>query len=240
MLAYLTFNSISLKSLSDSDTKIRSDVRQWLRLPKDSPVAFFQWWHSPGPMRMSFCLMLWKITAQFFANTESLEVKKPWNNWNKKPQRVYMTRSMDTDFRFFSQGTGISDWIMDGRSRMPSSEYIQCIKVRAAVLPNNLRISSLRCHHRLWHSPIRRSAHIQSVKVWRQRRSNIHYKQQSRWIPSSSGLCDCIRLQLERSNLIEIVLLLARPHLLQKHVFFLYLADLLSAFCIPMGCEGTF
>ena len=41
-------------------------------------------------------------------------------------------------------------------------------------------------------------------------------KQESRWIPS--GLCDCIRLQLERSDLIEIVLLLARPRLLQKHV----------------------
>ena len=43
-------------------------------------------------------------------------------------------------------------------------------------------------------------------------------KKQSRWIPSSEGLCDCIRLQLERSDLIEIVLLLARPQLLQKHV----------------------
>ena len=41
----------------------------------------------------------------------------------------------------FSQGAGISDWIVDGRSRMPPSEYIQCIKVRAAVQPNNLRIS---------------------------------------------------------------------------------------------------
>ena len=40
-----------------------------------------------------------------------------------------------------SQGAGISDWIMNGRSRMPPSEYIQYIKVRAAVLPNNLRIS---------------------------------------------------------------------------------------------------
>ena len=37
---YLTLNSISLKSLSASDTKIRSAVRQWLRLPKDTPVAF--------------------------------------------------------------------------------------------------------------------------------------------------------------------------------------------------------
>ena len=90
LLHYLIFNSISLKSLSASDTKIRSAVRQCLRLPKDTPVAFFhagvkagglgilqikngcrllesiecrQWWHSPGPMRMSFCLMLWKITA---------------------------------------------------------------------------------------------------------------------------------------------------------------------------------
>ena len=43
-------------------------------------------------------------------------------------------------------------------------------------------------------------------------------KQQSRWIPSSEGWCDCIRLQLERSDLIEIVLFLARPRLLQKHV----------------------
>ena len=43
-------------------------------------------------------------------------------------------------------------------------------------------------------------------------------KQQSRWIPPSEGLCDCIRLQLERSDLVEIVLLLARPRLLQKHV----------------------
>ena len=39
-------------------------------------------------------------------------------------------------------------------------------------------------------------------------------KQQTRWIPSSEGLCDCIRLQLERSDLIEIVLLLG---LLRKH-----------------------
>ena len=44
-------------------------------------------------------------------------------------------------------------------------------------------------------------------------------KQQSRWIPSPEGLCDCIRLQLKRSDLIEIVLLLARPRLLQKHEF---------------------
>ena len=43
-------------------------------------------------------------------------------------------------------------------------------------------------------------------------------KEQSRWIPSSEGLRDFIRLQLERSDLIEIVLLLARPRLLQKHV----------------------
>ena len=41
LVHYLTFNSISLKSLSASDTKIRSVVRQWLRLPKDTPVAFF-------------------------------------------------------------------------------------------------------------------------------------------------------------------------------------------------------
>ena len=40
----------------------------------------------------------------------------------------------------------------------------------------------------------------------------------SRWIPSSESLCDCIRLQLKRSDLIEIVLLLERPRLLQKHV----------------------
>ena len=43
-------------------------------------------------------------------------------------------------------------------------------------------------------------------------------KQESRWIPSSEGLWHCIRLQLERSDLIEIVLLLARPRLLQKNV----------------------
>ena len=43
-------------------------------------------------------------------------------------------------------------------------------------------------------------------------------KQQSRWIPSSEGLRDFIRLQLERSDLIEIALLLERPRLLQKHV----------------------
>ena len=52
----------------------------------------------------------------------------------------------------FSQGAGISDWIVDGRSRMPPSEYIQCIKVRAAVLPNNLQdlqVSS-RDKHLLW------------------------------------------------------------------------------------------
>ena len=41
----------------------------------------------------------------------------------------------------FLQGIGISDWIVDGHSRMPPSEYIQCIKVRAAIRPNNLRIS---------------------------------------------------------------------------------------------------
>ena len=40
-----------------------------------------------------------------------------------------------------SQVAGISHWIVDGRSRMHPSEYIQCIKVRATVLPNNLRIS---------------------------------------------------------------------------------------------------
>ena len=111
-------------------------VRQWLRLPKDTWVAFFQegvkdgglgilqlrkWvpiikinrkskaalWHSSSPMRMSFCLMLWKITAQFFANAESLESQKdplPRNNWNKKPQKVDMTRSMDTDFSLFKKG----------------------------------------------------------------------------------------------------------------------------------------
>ena len=38
---YLTFNTISLKSLSASDNKIRSAVRQWIRLLKDTPVAFF-------------------------------------------------------------------------------------------------------------------------------------------------------------------------------------------------------
>ena len=43
-------------------------------------------------------------------------------------------------------------------------------------------------------------------------------KQQSLWIPSSEGLRDCIRLQLARNDLIEVVLLLARPRLLQKHV----------------------
>ena len=75
---YLTFISISLKSFSVSA------VRQCLRLPKDTPVAFFhagrladseycssengcrslesiecwQWWHSPSLMKMSFWSML--------------------------------------------------------------------------------------------------------------------------------------------------------------------------------------
>ena len=84
LVYYLTFTSISLKSLNASDTKIRSAVRQWLRLPKIcrllsstqvsrlensdycssengcrslESIECQQWWHSPSPMRMSFCGM---------------------------------------------------------------------------------------------------------------------------------------------------------------------------------------
>ena len=93
-------------------------------------------------MRMSFCLMLRKITAQFFANTESLESQKGPAAKKQLKQETAESLHDSVDvygLQSFSHGTGISDWIMDGRSRMPSSEYIQCIKVR--VLPNNLRIS---------------------------------------------------------------------------------------------------
>ena len=99
--------------------------------------------HSPSPMKMSFCSMLWKITAQFFVNTESLKSQKnlqPRNLLKYETARVYMTRSMDMDFNLFPK-EAISDWMVNGHSRMPPSEYIECIKVRAAALPNNLRIS---------------------------------------------------------------------------------------------------
>ena len=49
----------------------------------------------------------------------------------------------------FSQGAGISDWIADGRSRMPPSEYLQCMKVGAAVPPKqsqDLQVSSREKH----------------------------------------------------------------------------------------------
>ena len=65
--------------------------------------------------------------------------------------------------------------------------------------------------HHLWHSPITRSTHIQSAKTRRQRSSQMDDKQQSSRIPSSEGSRDCNRLQLERSDLIEIVILLERP-----------------------------
>ena len=95
-----------------------------------------QWWHSPSAVRMSFCLMLWMITTQFFANKESLESQKkqPRNNWNMRLQRVYLIGRWIN--QTVSQRAWISDKKVDVRSRMPLSEYTQCIKVRAAVLPN--------------------------------------------------------------------------------------------------------
>ena len=107
LVHYLTFNSISLKSLSASDTKIRFAVRQWpktrrlLSSMRESrledleycssenrcrsleSIECRQWWHSPDPMRMSFCLMLRMLTAQLFENAESLDSRKhpqPKNN----------------------------------------------------------------------------------------------------------------------------------------------------------------
>ena len=110
----------------------------------------------------------------------------------------------------FSQGAGISDWIVDG-SRLPPSEYIQCIKDRAAVLPNNLgipwyhpeintycdsRCGAFECLDHIFQVCPRTQHEESKWNIWKQRHSYMDDKQESRWILSSEGLCDCNRLQL--------------------------------------------
>ena len=40
----LTFDEVSLGSLTSSDTSIRGTIRHWLHLPKDAPIPFY---HGP-------------------------------------------------------------------------------------------------------------------------------------------------------------------------------------------------
>ena len=92
-----------------------------------------------------FLLDSLKDNSAIFTNTESFVGKSKGPSAKKQLKHGTAESLYDSvdgyGLQSFPHGSGISDWMVDGRSRMPPSEYIQCIKVRAAVLPNNLRIS---------------------------------------------------------------------------------------------------
>ena len=74
LMHYLALNSISLKSLSASDTKIRSAVRQWLRFPKDTPVAFFHAGDSEYCSSENGCRLLESIDFSLFPKGQELVI----------------------------------------------------------------------------------------------------------------------------------------------------------------------
>ena len=150
LVHYLTFNSISLKSLSASDTKIRSAVRQWLRLPKDTPVAFFHAGVKAGGLeilqlrkwapiirinRMSamvshsrssedeFLLDALKDNSTILCEYRKFgKSKGPAAKKQLKQETAENLYDSVDEYRLqpCPHGAGISDWIVDGRSRMLS------------------------------------------------------------------------------------------------------------------------
>ena len=60
--------------------------------------------------------------------------KMPKDAWKKRVVDSLYRMVDGYGLRSFSGGRGISEWITGTVSKMPSSQYIRCFKVRAAAL----------------------------------------------------------------------------------------------------------
>lgn len=105
------------------------------------------------------------------------------------------------------------NWVANEHSSAKETPWLSIFQL---FLPSVWPATSIRQSNAFrWHLPI--IWFYYPPQIWRQRHSYLNDKQPSGWVFLSSGSCDSIHLQLERSDRFKILLLLSRHWLFQKN-----------------------
>ena len=162
-----TFENISLKALASSDTAIRKATRKWVHLPEDVPIPFYhtpikyggmgipqlkEWVPRLRIQRLKGILseshrgndnfmadvskdnvMLMKEFRKFGKDVTAM----PKDAW-KRGVAESLYRTVD-GYGLRSFSGGISEWITAAVPKLPSGQYVRCLKVRAAALYCKMR-----------------------------------------------------------------------------------------------------
>ena len=160
----LIFDEVSLGSLNSADTSIRGATRHWLHLPNDVPKPFYhvpvnsgglgilqlrQWFPRLRMRRlteifseigrrkdefMTDVLRGNTLIMREFRKYGTAEAKQSKQDWKEAVSESFYKTVDGYRLRSFTKGVGMSEWISAAVPRIPSGQYIGCMKVRAAAL----------------------------------------------------------------------------------------------------------
>lgn len=165
----LVLGRTRMANLKEMDTKVRTAIREWLRLPHDTPVAFFHAevaegglgipsirWTVPrlilervGNLRKSPC-PLFRELAEDESVKGDIAHAKLWardgphamDSKCKIKGRFAVLLHASVDGRGLREASNVKaahSWVSDGTRLMSGNEYIECTKLRINALPTKRR-----------------------------------------------------------------------------------------------------
>lgn len=165
LLHRLVLGEVSRRMLESLDLKVRDAVRKWLRLPKDTPTAFFHAKESDGGLaipRIRYLIPILKLSRlekiQRSDDVAMKWVKETTSHKNRvaKARSFANIRSQSITTKAVYQATqrdqlmatcdgkGLcnhnetpcaNSWVTDGTLLLTGGDYIQAVKVRGNLLP---------------------------------------------------------------------------------------------------------